>query len=169
MPLPAAPAGYTRYLMKSTVGMGRDFRILDPETDKQLFFVDGKVGPRPSAEVQDADGDILYTLKGKMLGIPKAMTITDATGNEVAWLKAKAFSIVKDRMDLDVATGEPWRLEGSFLEKNYTVSSGERPIVQITQKFVTVRDTYTIDIVDGVSPGLAFAIVWAVDRWVERD
>lgn len=165
----ALSAGYTRYLMKSALGIGRDFRILEPETENQLFFVDGKIGVRPSAEVHDADGKILYTLKGNFLGIPKRMTISDANGDEVAWLKAKAFSIVKDRMDLEVANGEPWHLEGSFLEKNYTVSSGDRHIVQITQKFVTVRDTYTIDIADDVSPGLAFAIVWAVDRWVERD
>jgi hypothetical protein len=28
---------------------------------------------------------------------------------------------------------------------------------------------YIIDVVDGIDPGVAFAPVWAVDRWVERD
>jgi hypothetical protein len=32
-----------------------------------------------------------------------------------------------------------------------------------------VRHKYTVDVDDGADPGLAFAIVWAVDRWVERD
>ena len=41
MAIPPAPAGYTRYLMKSKLGAGRDFRILDPQTEDQLFFVDG--------------------------------------------------------------------------------------------------------------------------------
>jgi len=49
------------------------------------------------------------------------------------------------------------------------VSAGGRPAVQITQKWVTVRDTYTLDVAEGVDVGLALAILWAVDRWVERD
>ena len=49
------------------------------------------------------------------------------------------------------------------------MTSGGRDVVRITQKWVTVRDKYTVDVADGADPGLAFAIVWAVDRWVERD
>lgn len=169
MAVPAPPAGFRRFLMKSKLGMGRDFRVLDPQSETELFLVDGKVGPRPSADILTAGGERLYTVKGKLMGIPKRMTITDASGTEVAWLKAKAFSIVKDKMELEVASGEPWHLAGSFIEKDYTVTSGGRTVVQITQKWITVRDTYTVDVADGTDAGLAFAIVWAVDRWVERD
>ena len=42
--IPAGPAGFTRYLMKSKFGAGRDFAVLDPDTEAQLFFVDGKLG-----------------------------------------------------------------------------------------------------------------------------
>ena len=41
--IPAGPAGFTRYLMKSKFGAGRDFAVLDPDTEAQLFFVDGKL------------------------------------------------------------------------------------------------------------------------------
>ncbi len=108
-------------------------------------------------------------MKGQLLGIPKKMSITDASGTEVASLKAKTFSMVKDKMTMEMANGEPWQLTGQFIEKNYTVTSGGRDVVRITQKWVTVRDKYTVDVADGADPGLAFAIVWAVDRWVERD
>ncbi len=153
--------------MKSTFGAGRDFAVLDPDTEEQLFFVDGKVGPRPKAEVQGGDGGVPYSVRGQLLGIPKKMTITDASGSEVASLKAKAFSIVKDTMTMQMATGEPWQLTGHFIEKDYTVTSEGRDVVRITQKWVTVRDKCTVDVADGADPGLAFAIVWAVDRWVE--
>ena len=169
MSIPAAPDGFTRYLMKSTLGVGRDFAVLDPATEEQLFLVDGKIGPRPRADVQAPDGSILYAVTGKMLGIPKKMSIADAAGAEVASLKAKAFSIVKDKMTMQLASGEEWLLTGELLEKNYTVTSGGRDVIRITQKWVTVRDKYTVDVADGVEPGLAFAVVWAVDRWVERD
>ena len=167
--VPAAPTGFTRYLMKSKFGAGRDFAVLDPDTEAQLFFVDGKMGPRPKAEVQAGDGSVIYSVKGQLLGIPKKMSITDASGAEVATLRAKAFSVVKDKMDLQMVSGEPWHVEGSLIEKNYTVTSGGRDVVRITQKWLTVRDKYTVDVADDVEVGLALAVVWAIDRWVERD
>lgn len=169
MALPPAPAGWTRYLVKSKFGAGRDFRVLHPETEQQHYLVDGKIGTRPKADIQDASENVLYTVRGRLLGIPKKMEIFDATGTEVAQLSAKMFSPIKSRMTLTVAGGESWELEGSFMEKEYSISSGGRPVVQITQKWVTVRDTYTLDVADGVEPGLALAVLWAVDRWVERD
>ena len=55
------------------------------------------------------------------------------------------------------------------LDDRVEVRDCSRDVVRITQKWVTVRDKYTVDVADGADPGLAFAIVWAVDRWVERD
>ena len=63
--IPAGPAGFTRFLMKSKFGAGRDFAVLDPDTEAQLFFVDGKLGPRPKAEVQAGDGSVIYSVKGR--------------------------------------------------------------------------------------------------------
>ena len=125
--------------------------------------------PVTSPEVLDVAGTLLYSVRGQLLGIPKKMAITDASGAEVASLRAKAFSVVKDRMDLQMASGDPWHVEGSLVEKDYTATSGGRVVVRITQKWVTLRDKYTVDIADGVEIGLALAVVWAIDRWVERD
>ena len=169
MAIPPPPEGWNRYLVKSKFGMGRDFAVLDPTTEEQCFFVDGKMGPRPRADVQNTDGEIMYTVTGRLFGIPKHMTITGADGAEVASLRAKAFSMIKDKMTMEVPTGEPWKLEGSFIEKNYSVTVGDRHVVQITQKWVTIRDSYTLDVAEGVDVGLALAVVWAIDRWVERD
>jgi len=169
MALPPVAEGWTRHVVKSRLGIGRDFAVLDPTTEEQRWFVDGKAGLRPKAEIQDASGATVYTVTGALIAIPQHLTIADADGNEVASLRAKAFSMVKDKMTLEVSSGEPWTLEGSFIEKNYSVATGGRPIVQITQKWVTVRDSYTLDVADGTDVGLALAILWAVDRWVERD
>lgn len=169
MAIPPPPPGWNRYLVKSKFGAGRDFAVLDPTSDEQRFFIDGKMGTRPKADIKDAADTIVYTVRGTLLGIPKHISIFDAAGTEVASLRAKAFSMVKDKMTLELASGDPWTLEGSLIEKNYSVSSGGRPIIQITQKWVTIRDVYVLDVADGIEPGLALAMLWAVDRWVERD
>jgi uncharacterized protein YxjI len=168
MAVPPAPAGWTRFLVKSKFGAGRNFDVSDPGTEEQRYFVDGKVGIQPKAEIRAGATD-LYRVKGSLLAFPKHMTITDATGAEVASLRAKTFSPIKSKMTLEIVSGEPWILEGSFIEKNYTISSAGRPIVEISQKWITMRDRYTVDVADGVDPGLALAVLWAVDRWVERD
>ena len=169
MSVPAVPPGFTRFLMKSKFGAGRDFLVLDPETEEQRYLAAGTLGPRPKAEVLDAAGKLPYSVTGQIPGIPKKMAISDAAGTEVALLKAKAFSLVKDKMDMQMASGEPWHVEGKLMEKNYTVTSGGREVVRISQKWLTMRDKYALEIADGIVVGLALAVVWAIDRWVERD
>lgn len=85
--------------MRSKFGAGRDFRVLDPPTEEQLFLVDGKIGTRPKADVQAPDGTVLYQVRGRLLGIPKRMDVTDAEGTPYAHLHAQAFKFVKDKID----------------------------------------------------------------------
>jgi hypothetical protein len=92
MALPPTPAGWTRFLVKSKFGAGRDFAVSDPATEEQRYFVDGKFGVQPKAEIRAGGNDPVYRVKGSLLGFPKHMTITDATGAEVASLRAKTFS-----------------------------------------------------------------------------
>lgn len=168
--IPPAPPGYTRLLMKSKFGAGRDFRVLDPQTEEQLFLVDGKIGTRPKAEIQAPDGTVLYRVRGKLLGIPKRMDVTDADGNQYAHLHAQAFKFVRDKIDVTLASGEEWLLQGDIIEKNYAVNDRNgRHVIQITQKWIQIRDQYVIDIANDVEPAAALALVWAIDRWVERD
>lgn len=112
-----APAGMTQFVVKSRFGLDRDFEALGPD-GQRAWFVDGKVGVRPAAEVQDAAGAVVYRLKGRLMGVPEILTVSDSEGNEVATVKAK-FSPVKSRMVVTLA--------------------------------------------DGIHPGLAMAVLWAVE------
>lgn len=165
---PVTPSGWTRLAMKSKFGAGRDFAVLDA-AGAQVYFVDGKMGARPSADVKDSAGEVLYRIKGHVLGIPKEITISDSGGREVATLKAKMFSPIKSKATLTMLHGAQWHVEGSLMEKDYDITADGAPVVRISQKWVTVRDSYTLDVIDGIDPGLALAVVWAIDRWVERD
>jgi uncharacterized protein YxjI len=160
--------GWNRLKFKSKFGAGRDFEVTDVD-DNRVMFVDGKIGMKPKAEVRDAADQVVFTVEGRFGGIPKQMTITDAAGTQVAHLKAKMFSPIKSRMTMNLADGRVLDVEGSLMEKNYQISSDGQPVANITQKWVTVRDQYTVDFIDTLEPGLVMAIIWAIDRWVERD
>jgi uncharacterized protein YxjI len=172
MAIPPPPDGWSRFLVKSKFGAGRDFQVLDPVTEESRYFVDGammSMKPKAAVKAGDADGAVLYRITGQLLGIPKRMVITTEDGTEAAELRGKAFSMIKEKISLQIPGEDPWSLEGSFIEKNYRVDRAGQHIVQITQKWVTVRDAYVLDVAEGVDVGLALAIVWAVDRWTERD
>jgi uncharacterized protein YxjI len=71
--------------------------------------------------------------------------------------------------DFAVHDGDDRSLEGSFIEKSYSMESGGLPAARISQKWVTLPDAYALDVADGTDPGLALAVLWTVDRWVKRD
>ncbi len=168
MALPLPAAGWTRFLVKAKFAMGRDFAVLDPTTEQQAYYVDGKLGWRAQCEIRDASDTAVMRVRGNLLGIPKEVTISDATGADVAHLKARLFSPVRSQMAITTASGESWDLVGSVLEKEYTVTAAGQPVLTITQKWLTVRDQFVIDIAPGVEPALALAIMWSVDRFVEQ-
>lgn len=168
MVIPVPAPGWTRFLVKAKFAMGRDFAVLDPTTERQVYVIDGKLGWRAQAEVRDANDAVLYRVRGNLLGIPKEVTISDAAGNEIADLKAKLFSPVRSQMTITTASGESWQLVGSILEKEYKVTAGDQPVLSITQKWLTVRDQFVLDVAPGVEPGIAMAIMWSVDRFAEQ-
>jgi uncharacterized protein YxjI len=165
---PPPPHDWTRLTFKSKFGAGRDFAVFN-EADQQVLFVDGKLGATPRAEVRDASDQVVYRVKGQFLGIPKKMEISDASGAVVASIKAKLFSPIKSRMTMSLASGGTWEVEGTILEKNYTIASDGVPVARISQKWLTVRDRYAVEYLSSMDAGLVMAVIWAIDRWVERD
>ena len=75
---------------------------------------------------------------------------------------------MKNSMTITLPSGETWLLEGSIMERTYRVTSEGRAVLDITQKWLTVRDAFTLDVVDGVDPVLALAVLWGVDRFAEQ-
>ncbi len=162
-----APAGWSRVIVKTIFGVGRDFAVTDLN-GQQVFTIDGKIGPRPKAEIQDVSGTVVYGVTGSLLGIPKKLAVSRPDGTEVAVVRAKKLSI-KNRMTVSMTEGPDWHLEGNLIEKNYAMTSDGRQIAQISQKWIAIRDSYTLDVVDGIDLPLALAVLWAVDRFVEKD
>lgn len=154
-------------MVRSKLGLGRDFIVQDKD-EREVFFVDGKAGIPAKADIQDADGNVVASVRGSLVPIPKRVSIADADGEPVAELKAKAFTPIKARMTLTMADGTTWQVAGEILEKDYTVTAEGSPVLAISQKWLKVRDTYTLDLAEGTSMPIALALLWTVDRWAER-
>ena len=156
-----------RLLVKSTFGVGRDFSVYDDEAaTNKVYFIDAKMGFGTKAEIKSADGALLYTAKGKVINIPRKMDYFAPDGTTVARVVAQ-FSPIKQRLKMELANGKKWELEGNFVGKNYTVVEGDKTIIEINQKWLTLRDKYFVEIASDVDIALALGLIWAVDIWRE--
>lgn len=162
-----ASTGMKQYLVKSKLGIGRDFSVYDDEEAKnKVYFIDAKMGFGTKANIETADGTLIYTAKGKVVNIPRRMEFFAPDGTVVAKVKAE-FSPIKQRLTMELANGKKWELAGNFIGKNYTVVEGDKKIIDINQKWLTIRDRYFADIAEDVDVPLALGLIWAVDIWRE--
>jgi uncharacterized protein YxjI len=156
-----------KYLVKSKLGIGRDFSVFDDEEGNNLVFkIDAKIGFGSKAEIKGANNNVIYTAKGKFFNIPRRMEFFNTDGGVVANLKAR-ISPIKSRLTMEITKGGVWELSGNFVGKNYTVMQDDKKILEINQKWMTIRDKYFVEIAEDADIALALGLIWAVDVWRE--
>ena len=156
-----------RYLVKSKLGIGRDFSVYEGDTEtNKLYFIDAKMGLGTKAEIQDGNGNVIYKAKGKVINIPRTMEFYSPDGKEVAKLKAH-ISPLRSKMTMELADGTAWKLEGNLIQKNFQIYVGDTKIIDINQKWLTIRDRYFVEIDESADIALALGLIWAVDVWRE--
>lgn len=158
---------FQKYLIKSKFGIGRDFSVFDDEAAKhKIYFIDAKMGLGTEAYIKNVNDEIVYILKGKILNIPRKLEVLKPNGETVAAIVAH-YSPIKSRITVERADGDIWRLEGNLIHKNYQVLQNENVIINIDQKWLTVRDKYFVEIAKNIDIPLALSVIWAVDIWRE--
>ena len=156
-----------KYLIQSKLGVGRDFHVFDDEEGtNKIYFVDGKAGLGSHADIKDANDEVIYIAKGKIVNIPRKMDITKPDGTHVAKISGH-ISPLKSKMSLELADGKKWKLEGNLMHKHYQVKEGDKVVINIDQKWLTVRDKYYVEIAEDADLPLALGVIWTVDAWRE--
>ncbi len=155
------------YYIKSKFGIGRDFEVFsDEDYQNLLYHVDGKITFGLKAYIKDTNGNILFTAKAPWFNVPRRMKFYDSENNEIAVLKSH-ISPIKKKLTMGLNNGDDWILEGNIIGKSYTVTDGTKNIINIDQKWMTVRDKYRVDIDEDADVLLAIGLIWALDAWRE--
>ena len=152
-----------RYVLRQKFwSWGDDFRIQDAE-GADVFFVDGRAfswGDKLS--FRNMQGEELAFIRQKMLSWGPTYEIT-RDGNVVATVKKKVFTLLRHRCFVDVPGPNDLEAKGNFLDHEYQFTMQDRPVAEVSKKWIALRDSYTINISEGVDEVLILACAVVID------
>jgi uncharacterized protein YxjI len=157
-----------RYVMKEKiVSFGDDFVIRD-ESGREAFRVDGKMlTVRDALVLEDAAGNQLARIHKKLLAIGKTYLISREGGPEIS-IRKSLFTPLRSKFHID-AGGDELEARGDLLDHEYTITRDGRAIATVSKKWLSIRDTYGVDIAEGEDHASLLACVVAIDRMCHEE
>lgn len=157
-----------RYQMQEKlVSFGDDYVIRD-DSGREAFRVDGKVLTlRDALVLEDPAGNKLAHIHKKLLSIGKTYEISRDGAPDISIRKA-LFSPLHCTFHVE-SGGDELEARGNLLDHEYTFTRNGREIASISKKWLSIRDTYGIDIADGEDHALILACAVAIDRMCHEE
>ena len=141
---------------------GEDSTITDA-SGRAVIQVDGKVlSLHHTLVLRDMRGNELATVKKKLIALGQTYVIT-RQGQEVASVHKKIISPFVDRFTVDIVGGEELHVTGSIFEHNFTIKRGEQVVTAVSKQWISLTDTYGVDIAPGQDDLLLLTTVLAID------
>ncbi|MFH9465963.1 LURP-one-related/scramblase family protein [Streptomyces clavifer] len=126
--------------------IGDDYWIEDADGHK-VFLVDGKaMRLRDTFELKDVDGRVLVDIRQKLISLRDTM-IVERDGEELAKVKRKRLSLLRNHYRVTLVDGTELDVSGKILDREFAIDYDGELLAQISRRWLTVRDTYGIDIV----------------------
>jgi len=158
-----------RYLMRQKFfSFGDDFMIRDAE-ENPVYNVDGHVFTLAKRlEFKDLDGRQLAIIRQKLLAWK---TTYDVFRNEAhgARLVKNWFGFLGDRFRLTTDDAQSLEIRGSFFEHEYRFLRDGEEVANVSKQFVSLRDSYGIDIADGEDDVLILCVAVIIDLIAHSD
>jgi uncharacterized protein YxjI len=148
--------------------LGEDSDITD-EQGRPDYHVDGKVLTlHNTLVVKDRTGAEVARVERKLIALRPTYRIT-RQGQEVAEVRKTLFSPFVDRFTIDIPGPNDLHMIGSLLEHEYTITRDDYLVATISKRWITLTDTYGVDIAPGEDDLLILASVLALDLAEDRD
>lgn len=152
-----------RYLMKEKIlAIGDDYVIQD-ESGREAFRVDGKVlTVRDALVLEDTAGNKLARIHKKLVSLRSTYEIHREGAPEITISKA-LFSPLRAKFNVS-SGGDGLEAQGNLLDHEYSFTRDGRVVATVSKKWFTVRDTYGVDVQEGEDAVLVLACAVAIDR-----
>lgn len=162
--------GPTRYTMRQKlISFGDDFWIED-EHGHRAFKVDGKaMRLRKTLVFEDAHGAALCQIQDRPLRIKETMEVTDPSGNPIAVVKKALIKLLGDRWIVQFVNGAELHVHGNVLDHEYTIGQGRHKIAEVSKKWLSLTDSYGIEVEPGNLDVVVLAIAVVIDMMAHEE
>ena len=152
-----------RYVIRERFfGLGEDSDITD-EQGQPVYHVDGKVLTlHNTLIVRDQEGTEVARVQRHLVALRPTYEIT-RQGQEVAEVRKKLFSPFVDRFTIDIPGPDDLSMTGDLFEHEYTITRGDQVVATVSKRWLSLTDTYSVDIAPGEDDVLILASVLALD------
>jgi uncharacterized protein YxjI len=136
-----------RFLVRERLfAVGDDYWIEDAD-GRKVFLVDGKaMRVRDTFELKDAQGRTLIEIRQKLLSLRDTMLI-ERDGEQLARVRRKRLSLLRNHYRVTLVDGTELDVSGKILDREFAIDYDGELLAQISRRWLTVRDTYGIDVV----------------------
>jgi uncharacterized protein YxjI len=142
--------------------IGDDFDVLDEHGNKVLH-VDGKVfSVRNKVVIEDLSGAEVASVHRHLVALRPTYEIRIG-GEKAAEVRKKLFTPFHDKFTIDVPGPDDLEMRGELLDHEYTIEQGGREVAAVSKRWLTVRDTYAVQVAADQDPLLIIASVLALD------
>jgi uncharacterized protein YxjI len=149
--------------------IGDDFWI-ENQDGQRVFKVDGKaLRLRKTLIFEDMNGNKLCQIQERWLPIRETMAIDGPDGEQIAVVKKALIAPLRDRWSVNVKNGPDLDVQGNILDHEYTVKQGWNKIAEVSKKWLSLTDTYGVEIDDGQNDILILAVAIAIDMMAHDD
>jgi len=147
---------------------GDDFDVLDEHGNKVLH-VDGKVFTvRDKVVIEDLNGDEVASVHRQLVALRPTYEIRIG-GEKAAEVRKKLFTPFRDKFTIDVPGPDDLEMKGDLLDHEYVIEQDGREVAAVSKRWLTIRDTYAVQVAAGVDPLLIVGSVLALDLALDRD
>jgi uncharacterized protein YxjI len=148
--------------------IGDDFDILD-EHGTKLLHVDGKVfSLRNKVVIEDLDGQELASVHRHLVALRPTYEIRIG-GEKAAEVRKRLFTPFREKFTIDVPGPDDLEMRGDLLDHEYVIDRGGREVAAVSKRWLTIRDTYAVQIAADQDPLLILASVLALDLALHRE
>lgn len=150
----------SRFMVREQLfAFGDDFYV-ENDNGERVYWIDGKaLSISKSLLFKDMQGNVKYRLEQKLLRARKTMTVYHADGSEAATVQKGLLRLLRDHFTIQVRGTGQLETRGDLLHHEYTITYQQTPVVQISQRWFRVQNTYGVEVVPGtIDPLLALAL-----------
>ncbi len=157
-----------RYVLRDKIfGIGGDLTITDDHR-REAYFVDGKLislGRR--LEIKDPSRhDVLAVIQQRVIALMPTFEIQLPGGQKVTI--GKRISLITDRLKIDVPGPGDLEVYGDIFHHEYTISRQGREIARVSKRWVSLVDSYGVDIEEGEDDLLILCCAVVIDELLDE-